>query len=95
MQTKGWQDEPINVVRMPDGALTTIDNTRLLAARQAGVKAKIKIYDYDSPIPRADAISYTSVGRLEPSTWGEAIHSRIGLQQDRYFQDRIFAEIWQ
>ena len=28
MKAKGWDGDPIDVVRMPDGNLTTIDNTR-------------------------------------------------------------------
>ena len=45
MKAKGWDGAPIDVVRMPDGNLTTIDNTRVLAARYAeiDVQAKEKI----------------------------------------------------
>ena len=92
MKTNGWQGEPINVVKMPDGSLTAIDNTRLLAARKAGIDAKVKIHDYDAAIPKADARNYTAEGKLEPKTWGEAISTRISVQHDKYFQDRIFAE---
>ncbi len=92
MKTNGWQGEPINVVKMPDGSLTAIYNTRLLAARKAGIDAKVKIHDYDAAIPKADARNYTAEGKLEPKTWGEAISTRISVQHDKYFQDRIFAE---
>lgn len=27
MKAKGWKGDPIDVVRMPDGSLTTLDNT--------------------------------------------------------------------
>ena len=37
MRNNGWAGDPIDVVRMPDGGLTTIDNTRVVAARQAGI----------------------------------------------------------
>jgi filamentous hemagglutinin len=92
MRANGWQGEPLNVIRMPDGTLTSIDNTRLLAARQAGIKAHIKVHDYDVPIPFKYAREYTARGRAEPSTWGDAIHSRISIQSGKYFQDRIFSE---
>src|SRR5450759_5740009 len=32
MRADGWVGDPIDVVRMPDGGLTTIDNTRVVAA---------------------------------------------------------------
>ncbi|WP_162292539.1 eCIS core domain-containing protein [Candidatus Promineifilum breve] len=35
---KGWQGPPIDVVEMPDGTLTSLDNRRLRAAQMAGVK---------------------------------------------------------
>ena len=37
MRANGWQGVPIDVVRMSDGALTTFDNTRVLAASRAGI----------------------------------------------------------
>lgn len=38
MRTNGWKGQSLNVVEMPDGSLTSLDNRRLLAARQAGLK---------------------------------------------------------
>ncbi len=35
MKAKGWVGDPIDVVKMPDGKFTTVDNTRVLAARKA------------------------------------------------------------
>ena len=75
---------------MPDGGLTAVDNTSLLAARKAGINAEIIIHDYNSKIPVSKAREYTAIGKSEPKTWGEAIHSRINSQKDTYFQDRIF-----
>ena len=37
MTQKGWDGYPIDVVRMTDGKLTTLDNTRLLAAKTVGI----------------------------------------------------------
>ncbi len=38
MKTNAWKGDPIDVIRMSDGKLTTIDNTRVVAAREAGIK---------------------------------------------------------
>ena len=35
MRANGWVGDAIDVVRMPDGGLTSLDNTRLLAANGA------------------------------------------------------------
>ena len=35
MRTNGWKGDPIDVVRMPDRKLTSMDNTRIIAAREA------------------------------------------------------------
>ncbi|GFN30052.1 hypothetical protein [Paenibacillus xylaniclasticus] len=40
MKANGWQGSPIDVVKMPDGKLTTVDNTRVLAARNAGINVE-------------------------------------------------------
>ena len=90
MKTNGWTGEPINVILMPDGGLTAIDNTRLLAARKAGINAEIIIHEYNSKMPASKARQYTVMGKSEPQTWGEAIHARINNQNYTYFQDRIF-----
>lgn len=37
MKANGWKGDAIDVVRMGDGGLTTLDNTRVLAASRAGV----------------------------------------------------------
>ncbi len=92
MKVNGWQGRPLNVVRMPDGSLTSLDNTRLLAARQAGIKAQIKVHEFDAPISKDFSRAYTAEGRLEPKSWGEAIQSRISIQTHTYYQNRIFPE---
>ncbi|MFM8453814.1 MAG: hypothetical protein ACKOAD_02350 [Gammaproteobacteria bacterium] len=91
MKKNGWQGNPINVVKMKDGTLTSLDNTRLLAARKAGIEAKINIFSYDDPIPSKLGHQYTVSGFI-PKTWGEAITTRIGTQKDKFFQGRIFSE---
>lgn len=65
---------------------------RDLWQNSANIEAKVKIYDYDAPIPKEIANNYYVDGKSMPNIWGEAIHSRIRAQKDVYFQDRIFAE---
>ena len=43
MRTEGWDDKPIDIIKMPNGSLTTIDNTRVLAARNAGINVRANI----------------------------------------------------
>jgi len=43
MRANGWVGDPIDVVRPPDGSLATIDNTRVLAAHQAGIDVQTTI----------------------------------------------------
>lgn len=40
MRTNGWKGDPVDVVKMPDGKLTSMDNTRIAAAREAGIDVK-------------------------------------------------------
>jgi len=92
MQESGWNGSPINVVKMPDGSLTTIDNTRLLAAREAGIKVKVNIHNFNDFIPDRLAKQYTTLADRPPRTWGEAIQDRINDQKHTYFQTRPFSE---
>ena len=50
MLDNGWQGDPVDVVIMPDGILTSIDNTRILAARQANVSIEANVRLFDEPI---------------------------------------------
>lgn len=46
----GYVSEPIQVVRMPDGALTSLDNRRLWAAQEAGLdEIEARVYPADAP----------------------------------------------
>nr|WP_323866508.1 hypothetical protein [Xenorhabdus sp. Flor] len=83
MKNKGWAGEPIDVIRMSDGKLTTIDNTRVLAASRAGIKVKARIYDGTSPLPPEFTQRFTTYKGI-PSTWEEAINLRIGKQNAGY-----------
>ena len=74
-----WIGEPVDVVNMPDKAPTSIDNTRILAAREAGVKVKANVHNFNDPIPKERAQSLIYNGHV-PKTWGEAIQLRVQKQ---------------
>ncbi|QHI99152.1 hypothetical protein GT347_14910 [Xylophilus rhododendri] len=50
MSTEGWIGKPIDVVAMPDGTLASIDNTRVLAARRAGIDVEANVRGFDEAI---------------------------------------------
>jgi len=77
MRTSGWKGDPVDVVKMPDGKLTSMDNTRIAAAREAGINVKANVRGYDDPLTPAiqEARGWQSF-----STWGEAITGRINKQ---------------
>lgn len=80
MRRDGWNGAPIDVVKMPDGKLTTIDNTCVASAREAGIDVQAVVRGYDDPLP-ADMIERFTTKRGVPSTWGEAISLRIQKQK--------------
>ncbi|WP_217199702.1 putative T7SS-secreted protein [Streptomyces buecherae] len=85
MHRNGWKGEPIDVVRMPDGGLTTIDNTRVLAARYTSTPVLARVWDYSAPLPRelVEADRFTT-RKITPETWGDAVMARIGNQSSKY-----------
>ena len=85
MKKNGWLGDPIDVVTMPDGKLTTLDNTRVVAARVAGIKAEAREHGYSDPLPdRATAQRFTTPKGGIPSTWGQAVENRIGKQSSSF-----------
>ena len=50
-RANGWVGDSIDVVRMPDSGLTAIDNTRVVAAHQAGTDVQALIQGFDDPLP--------------------------------------------
>ncbi|WP_260444426.1 ParB/RepB/Spo0J family partition protein [Listeria cossartiae] len=60
MKANGWKGDPIDVVRMPDGKLTTLDNTRVAAAREAGIDVQATIRNYDDLLPQDMVARFTT-----------------------------------
>ncbi|TLP58288.1 hypothetical protein FEM01_16550 [Pseudomonas mosselii] len=50
MRANGWKGDPFDVVKMPDGKLTSMDNTRIAAAREAGIDVKATVRGFDDPL---------------------------------------------
>ena len=81
MKKDGWKGDPIDVVNMLDGAPTSLDNTRILAARQAGIKVEATIHNYNEKLSAFDSIRFSHNG-VKPTTWGEAVSIRIQRQSE-------------
>ncbi|MFD2307369.1 T7SS effector LXG polymorphic toxin [Enterococcus termitis] len=80
MKANGWKGDPIDVVRMPDGSLTTLDNTRVAAAREVGIDVQATVRNYNDPLP-PDMVARFTTPKGVPKTWGEATDLRIGKQK--------------
>lgn len=81
MRTGGWQGDAIDVVRMPDGRLTALDNRRLLAAQNAGLdRVPVRVHSSRANMPQ----SWQSGGAFQreagANTFGEAVRLRSGRQ---------------
>ncbi|MGA0559043.1 RHS repeat-associated core domain-containing protein [Larkinella sp. VNQ87] len=80
MAKNGWKGGAIDVVKMTDGKLTTLDNTRVLAASRTKTPVKAKVHEYDSPIPSNMAERFPSKKGTLPNTYGQAVENRIQNQ---------------
>lgn len=85
MKENGWRGDPIDVVRMDDGELTTLDNTRVVAARAAGIDVKANAHDYNDSLPdQATKRRFTTPKGGVPQTWSQAVETRIGKQSSKF-----------
>ncbi|WP_245983350.1 DUF6862 domain-containing protein, partial [Trinickia fusca] len=81
MRTNGWQGAPVDVVEMPDGNLTSMDNTRIAAAREAGINVQANVRGFNDPLTSEELSRFAKPEKgFNPKTWGEAISGRIGSQ---------------
>ncbi len=88
MRRDGWTGPAIDVVVMRDRKMTTLDNTRVIAARKAGIDAKANVHQFDEKIPDAETRRrFTTPKGGEPKTWGKAVKNRIGKQSSRFRKD--------
>jgi hypothetical protein len=91
MKKYGFIVEPtrlIDVVRMPDGQLTSLDTTRILAADRAGINIQARLWEHTDLLP--DDVEFVSrfISRNGdvPVTFGDAAINRVGTQNGTYPQ---------
>ena len=68
MYANGWVGDPVDVVRMPDGGLTSVDNTRVVAAAEAGIDVQAQIQGFDDLLPQEFIDRFTTPKGGAPST---------------------------
>lgn len=84
MREHGWKGDPIDAVQMRDGELTSLDNTRVLAARETGTSVRATIHDPSDSLTAAEADRFFKPKFGSPSTWGDAVDIRIQSQTGRF-----------
>ena len=86
MKKDGWKGDPVDVVKMPDGKITSMDNTRILAAREAGVEVQATVRQASDKLNPAEIDRFGKPEKgFNPETWGEAISGRINKQKPKSF----------
>lgn len=80
MSSFGWKGMYIDVVRMPDGKLTSMDNTRLASARETLTSVRVKIHEYNEAIPQ----KILQDRGWRSNYWGDAIIERINNQSKSF-----------
>ena len=80
---EGWTCDPIDIVVMRDGKLTSLDNRRLFAAKYTNTDVQANVHAFDSALSAAETSRFT-VGKNVPKTWGEAALFRIQNQSGKY-----------
>jgi hypothetical protein len=69
---------------MPDGQLTSIDNSRLLAAHYTRTELHARLHAFDDPVSGWRARLLRKRLGTAPATWGDAADLRIGRQSATY-----------
>lgn len=70
----------VDVVEMPDGQLTSLDNRRLLAARETKAQIFARVVEGDMPVPGDQSGRFTMNGR-NPEVMSEAVQNRVAQQR--------------
>jgi murein DD-endopeptidase MepM/ murein hydrolase activator NlpD len=89
IKKNGWDnDEFISVVRMPDGKLTSLDNTRLVASKVNGNNLNIVEFAFD------EVLHETRKGTLgNAQTFGEATLQRIKTQSGSFGKNNPYGSL--
>jgi hypothetical protein len=82
----GWRDSvpPIDVVKLGDGTLVSVDNTRLLAASRADINVKVRVRAPNETIDPTRAATLKDRQGNIPTTWEQAVRNRISNQKKSY-----------
>jgi len=87
MRSDGWKGEPVDAVRMPDGGISSVDNTRVLAAREANIPLEANVHE------PTDLLTDHELERFDPTkgdaveTWGDVALNRIQGQRPRVWRE--------
>lgn len=84
MKASGWKGAAIDVVRMSDGGLTALDNTRVLASHLAGIETRAVVHEASERLPAQMVERFTTRRGGVPQTWGDAVQNRIGSQNSLF-----------
>ncbi|WP_306807157.1 VENN motif pre-toxin domain-containing protein [Snodgrassella communis] len=91
MKTNGWKGDPVDVIKMPDGKFTSMDNTRIAAAREAGIDIKANVRNFDDKLSPAEVSRFSDPRKgFVPTTWGEAITGRINKQSGGFSKNNPY-----
>ena len=74
------------------GSVTTVDNTCVVAARQARLDVQANIHAYDELLPIEYIVRFTTKKGV-PKTWKDAVELRIGKQKSSFRTDNLFGSI--
>jgi len=80
MLEHGWDWDPIDVVRMGDGGLTSLDNTRLRAAVESGTAIEARVHEPGEALTHRESTRFFWEKYGTPTTWEEAVLCRIAKQ---------------
>ncbi|MFW0120392.1 hypothetical protein ACN08Y_10815, partial [Rothia sp. P5764] len=104
MSKVGWKGDSVDVVRMPDGLLTTVDNTRVAAAQITNTPVSARIHEYTDNIDSTRIQSLSREARYKvpanwaaseipphtPQTWGDGVENRIIRQGGKFARDNRY-----
>ncbi|WEG09047.1 hypothetical protein PU630_00345 [Microbacterium horticulturae] len=87
MVERGWIFDPIDVVRMSDGELTSMDNTRLRAAVETGTPVDARVHEPSEPLTTQESERFFWEPLGKPRTWEEAALIRVAKQRGAWARE--------
>jgi hypothetical protein len=88
MKASGWVGAPVDAVEMPDGKLTSMDNTRIRAALEAGASVRMVLHKADDALSSVERERFADRKKgATPKTWGDAMGIRLAKQGKGFLRD--------